>query len=82
MQVRLDIGRIQASNPEVDQLKQKRRKAARTLLKPELGPAKPPAKRKHLVDGKLVDRLPFNANGNPISNLPVVLAEQAQAEPT
>ena len=25
---------------------------------------KQPAKRKHLVDGKLVEQLPFNANGN------------------
>ena len=64
-----------AASSKARQLKEKRHKVARTLLKPEPGPAKPPAKRKHLVDGKLVDLLPFNANGNPTSSRPVVIAK-------
>ena len=55
-----------AAKPEADKLKQKRRKAARTLLAgsgQSGGSSVSSRPRKHLVDGKLVNKLPFNANG-------------------
>ena len=89
---------VMVAKSEVDKLKQKRRKATRTLLQPESGQSRPSVlnrPRKHLVDSKLVSRLPFNANGgvetagllcnnnygNPTSSRPVVIAETAPAEP-
>ena len=57
---------VMAAKSEADKLKQKRRKAARTLLArsgQSGGSSVSNRPRKYLVDGKLVSKLPFNANG-------------------
>ena len=56
-------------------LKRRRRVASRVLLSDSRGGEAArkhpdPRKRKHLVDGKLVERLPFNANGSFAPNAP------------
>ena len=50
---------VMVAKADAAKLKNKRRKAARTLLGSGQVSIRP---RKHLVDGKLVSKLPFNAN--------------------
>ena len=64
--VRSAVTIVMAAKSEADKLKKKRRKAARTLLAEsgQSGPSVSNRPRNHLVDGKLVSKLPFNANGD------------------
>ena len=97
--VRTVVTTVMGAEADAAELKKKRRKAARTLLgSGQSGPSvfiRP--RKKHLVDGELVSKLPFNANGvtettglfgdkygNPYSatsRQPAVIAETVVAEP-
>jgi len=63
--VRTAVTTVMDAEADAVEQKKKRRKAARTLLgSGQSGPSVSIRPRKHLVDGKLVSKLPFNANGD------------------